>query len=120
MFAGLKRLMKGESNVNIIGRSKVWALVSLGVIVLSGIGLFGRGMNFSLEFEGGTAFVVPSQRAVTVEEVESALTSSTSGRRTSSSRRPPAATVSSASAPSGSAIRRGWKPSRPNSPSLPA
>ena len=28
MFAGLKRLMKGESNVDIIGRSKVWALVS--------------------------------------------------------------------------------------------
>jgi preprotein translocase subunit SecF len=74
MFAGLKRLMKGESNLNIIGRSKIWALVSLGVIVLSGIGLFGRGLNFSLEFDGGTAFVVPTERALTVDEVEAALT----------------------------------------------
>ena len=35
MFAGLKRLMKGESNVDIIGRSKIWALVSLIVIGVS-------------------------------------------------------------------------------------
>ena len=74
MFEGLKRLMKGQSNVDVIGRSKVWALVALGVIVLSGIGLFGRGMNFALEFEGGTAFIVPLERAVTVDEVEAGLT----------------------------------------------
>ncbi|MGH2795847.1 MAG: protein translocase subunit SecF, partial [Actinomycetota bacterium] len=73
MLAGLKRLMKGESNINIIGRSRVWALVSLAVIGVSCVGLFGRQFNLSLEFEGGTAFVVPAERDVTVDEVETAL-----------------------------------------------
>jgi len=73
MLAGLKRLMKGESNVNIIGRSKVWALVSLAVIGVSAIGLFGRGLKLSLEFEGGTAFVAPVEEAVTVAEIEEGL-----------------------------------------------
>ncbi|MGH2784363.1 MAG: protein translocase subunit SecF [Actinomycetota bacterium] len=74
MFDGLKRLMKGESNIDVIGRSKIWAHVALGDVVLSGIGLFGRGMNFSLEFEGGTSFAVPLQRTVTIDEVEAGLT----------------------------------------------
>ena len=73
MLDGLKRLMKGESNIDIIGRSKVWALVSLIVIGVSLGGLFGRHLNLSLEFEGGTAFIVPLQKDVTVDDVESAL-----------------------------------------------
>jgi preprotein translocase subunit SecF len=73
MFAGLKRLMKGESNIDIIGRSKVWALVSLIVIGASLGGLFGRKLNLSLEFEGGTSFAAPLQNDVTVDEVETAL-----------------------------------------------
>jgi preprotein translocase subunit SecF len=73
MLDGLKRLMKGESNVDIIGRSKVWALVALIVIGASLGGLFGRKLNLSLEFEGGTAFVAPLQNDVTVDEVETAL-----------------------------------------------
>jgi len=73
MLAGLKRLMKGESNIDIIGRSKVWALVSLIVIGASFGGLFGRKLNLSLEFEGGTSFAAPLQTDVTVDEVETAL-----------------------------------------------
>ncbi len=73
MLAGLKRLMKGDSNIDIIGRSKVWALVSLIVIGVSLGGLVGRKLNLSLEFEGGTSFAAPLQNDVTVDEVETAL-----------------------------------------------
>ena len=73
MFDGMKRLMKGESNIDIIGRSKVWVLVSLVVIGTACVGLFGRGLNLSLEFDGGTALRVPLERDATVEGVESAL-----------------------------------------------
>ncbi len=75
MLDGLKRLMKGESNIDIIGRSKVWLVVSLIVIGVSCIGLFGRGLNLSLEFEGGTALRVPIAEgtAVTVADAEAAL-----------------------------------------------
>ena len=73
MFAGLKRLMKGESNIDFIGRSKIWLLVSLIVIGVSAVGLFGRQLQLSLEFEGGTAFVVPLDTDVGVQEVEEEL-----------------------------------------------
>ncbi|MEX2554324.1 MAG: protein translocase subunit SecF [Actinomycetota bacterium] len=73
MFAGLKRLMKGESNIDFIGRSKIWLLVSLIVIGVSAIGLFGRQLELSLEFEGGTAFNVPLSTDIGVQEVEEEL-----------------------------------------------
>jgi preprotein translocase subunit SecF len=73
MFAGLKRLMKGESNIDFIGRSKIWLLVSLIVIGVSAIGLFGRQLELSLEFEGGTSFSVPLDTDVDVQEVEEEL-----------------------------------------------
>lgn len=73
MLEGMKRLMKGESNIDIIGRSKVWLLVSLIVIAVSCVGLFGRKLNLGLEFEGGTSFTVPLQTDATVAEVEDAM-----------------------------------------------
>ncbi|MGH2728313.1 MAG: protein translocase subunit SecF [Actinomycetota bacterium] len=75
MLDGLKRLMRGESSIDFIGRSKVWLAVSLVVIGVSCIGLFGRKLNLSLEFEGGTALRVPIANGtdVTVADVEAAL-----------------------------------------------
>ena len=73
MFAGLRRLMKGESNIDFIGRSKVWLIVSIAVVTVSFIGLIGRGFNLSLEFEGGTSFTAPTEKSVTVDQIEKAL-----------------------------------------------
>ena len=73
MFAGLRRLMKGESNIDFIGRSKIWLFVSIAVVTLSLIGLIGRQFNLSLEFEGGTSFTAPTEKRVTVAQLENAL-----------------------------------------------
>jgi preprotein translocase subunit SecF len=73
MLAGLRRLMQGESNIDFIGRSRIWLVVSIVVVALSLTGLIGRGFNLGLEFEGGSAFTAPTERLVTVAQVETAL-----------------------------------------------
>ena len=73
MSGGFRAVLRGESSLNIIGRRRTWAIVSAVIIALSLIGLFGRKLNLSLEFTGGTAMTVPVQTEVTVAEVEEAL-----------------------------------------------
>ncbi|MGZ4240978.1 MAG: protein translocase subunit SecF [Actinomycetota bacterium] len=58
-MAGLRDIVRGEAHFNIIGRFRMWAMIS-GVVLLASLGgLFGRGLNLSLDFEGGTSFTVP-------------------------------------------------------------
>ncbi|SNC60303.1 preprotein translocase subunit SecF [Kytococcus aerolatus] len=51
-------LYTGRRQFDFIGRQKIWYLVSLGLILLSLVGLFGRGINLGLEFTGGSDFRV--------------------------------------------------------------
>jgi preprotein translocase subunit SecF len=81
-MAGLRDIVRGEAHFNIIGRFRLWATVSGVVLVLSLIGLFGRGLNLSIDFKGGTSFTVPitassnlstESDAKAVQDVENAL-----------------------------------------------
>ncbi|CAN5248651.1 protein translocase subunit SecF [soil metagenome] len=68
------RLLSGRSAVDFIGRSRRWALVSLALVVVSLAGLGVRGLNFGIDFTGGTVFVVTSAtRDFTAEQVRAAL-----------------------------------------------
>jgi preprotein translocase subunit SecF len=54
------RLYHGETNVNFVGRRKLWFTVSL-IAVLIGIGsLVTRGLNLGIDFEGGVVWEVPA------------------------------------------------------------
>ncbi|MGH2784611.1 MAG: protein translocase subunit SecF [Actinomycetota bacterium] len=75
MFDRTRRLMKGESNIDFIGRSRIWLIVSIVVVVVSLIGLVGRQFNLGLEFSGGTSLTVPTEKNLTADDVESALSS---------------------------------------------
>jgi preprotein translocase subunit SecF len=75
MFERTRRLMKGESNIDFIGRSRLWLIVSIVVVVLSLTGLFGRKLNLGLEFKGGTSLTVPTERTLSADDVEAALSS---------------------------------------------
>ncbi len=58
-FAALGNdLYTGKRSFDIVGRRKTWYLISAVLIVLSLIGLFGRGINFGIEFRGGSEFRV--------------------------------------------------------------
>jgi preprotein translocase subunit SecF len=73
MLAGLRRVARGESNIDFVGRSRLWAALTLVVIGTSLGGLLGRGLNLGLEFRGGTAFSAPLRRSTTVAAVHDAL-----------------------------------------------
>ncbi|HEX9695599.1 MAG TPA: protein translocase subunit SecF [Actinomycetota bacterium] len=75
LIQGFRRLSKGESNVDIVGRWKTWGLVSLIVFVISIGGLFIRDLNLGLAFEGGSAFSAPvaADKDPTVTDVTAAM-----------------------------------------------
>jgi len=52
-------LYTGRRSIDFVGRQKVWYAISASIIVLALVGIFGRGLNFGLEFRGGSEFRVP-------------------------------------------------------------
>jgi preprotein translocase subunit SecF len=54
------RLYRGEANLNIVGRRKMWFAIA-GALVLIALGSFViRGFELGIEFAGGTQFVIPA------------------------------------------------------------
>jgi preprotein translocase subunit SecF len=49
----LGRLYRGETNIDFIGRRKVWFTISAAIIALCVLTIATRGMNYGIEFEGG-------------------------------------------------------------------
>lgn len=72
-FQALRRIAKGESDIDFIGRSKVWLAVSAVVLGVSLVGVLVVRLDLGLEFEGGTALEVPLQRDASVEDIRDAL-----------------------------------------------
>lgn len=56
--SGLRRLFTGQTDYEFVGRSRQWMIVSAVLLLLAAIGVGVRGVNFSIEFTGGTAFLV--------------------------------------------------------------
>jgi preprotein translocase subunit SecF len=59
------RLFRGETSFDFAGRWKTWFAISGAVILIGVISLATRGLNFSIEFKGGTVWEVPSSASVT-------------------------------------------------------
>ena len=53
-------LYTGKRSFDIVGRQKTWYAVSLVLLILACVGLFGRHLNVGLEFRGGSEFRVSS------------------------------------------------------------
>jgi len=71
---GVRGLLVGESHVDIVGRSRAWFLVTAGLLLLCVLALLVRGLDFGIDFTGGTAYVVaPTTTDFTVEELREAL-----------------------------------------------
>ncbi|GAB3584326.1 protein translocase subunit SecF [Calidifontibacter terrae] len=47
-------LYTGRRQYNLVGRRRLWYLISAVLIAIAAVGLFGRGLNLSLEFKGGS------------------------------------------------------------------
>jgi preprotein translocase subunit SecF len=66
------RLYHGDTNFRIVGRRRLWALLSLAVIGIGMASLALRGLNFGIDFEGGTSWEVDAP-GVSVADTRDAL-----------------------------------------------
>jgi preprotein translocase subunit SecF len=58
------RLFRGETSFDFVGRWRQWFAISAVVILVGLISLSTRGLNFSIDFRGGTVWEVPSNASV--------------------------------------------------------
>jgi preprotein translocase subunit SecF len=57
------RLYRGDISINIVSRQKMWYLISGCILLVSIAALLIRGLNFSVEFKGGSVFEFPATNA---------------------------------------------------------
>ncbi|MCL5292264.1 MAG: protein translocase subunit SecF [Actinobacteria bacterium] len=60
-------------NIDFIGRIKIWFAISATVILIGMVGLGARGLNFGIDFKGGTSFEVKTSKEVTVAKMREEL-----------------------------------------------
>jgi preprotein translocase subunit SecF len=66
------RIYRGEISFDFVGRQKVWYLISGAILVVSIAGLLFNGLNFGVEFKGGSVFQFHSTSA-SVDQVRSTI-----------------------------------------------
>ncbi|WP_426572724.1 protein translocase subunit SecF [Aquihabitans sp. McL0605] len=70
--SGFSRLYHGETNINFIGRWKLWFGISAVFLLIGLVALVGNGLNLGIDFTGGTVWEVPAGKA-DVAEVTKAM-----------------------------------------------
>jgi preprotein translocase subunit SecF len=70
----MRRMRRGDFHLNILGRARMWFVVSGVIVLISIASLAVRQVNAGLEFRGGTAFEAQATSTrVSVKDVRSAL-----------------------------------------------
>jgi preprotein translocase subunit SecF len=70
------KLHRGEISLDFVGRQKVWYLISGLILAVSIVSLLTLGLNFGIEFKGGTVFQFPTKPGVSTSDARAAVTSS--------------------------------------------
>jgi preprotein translocase subunit SecF len=82
------RLYRGEISFDFVGRQKLWYTISGCILVISLLALIFRGLDYSVEFKGGSLFTVPATAAVTQTSLDQVVTQSGGSNPTVSEVRP--------------------------------
>ena len=69
----LSRLYNADTHIDFVGHRKRWFTFSAVILVISVISLLTRGLDLSLDFEGGTVVEVPNAVDVSTSDVRDAL-----------------------------------------------
>jgi preprotein translocase subunit SecF len=72
-IAFARKLYRGETRIDFIGRRKKWYAASAVIILLCLAGMIFRGFNWGIDFRGGDQFQVPVKPGVTLSQVRSAV-----------------------------------------------
>ncbi len=67
------RLHRGEVSLDFVGRQKTWYTVSGLILVVSIVSLLTLGLNFGVEFKGGTVFQFPTKSGATTSDARAAV-----------------------------------------------
>ena len=73
---GIERLYEGKGAIDFIGRSKLWYIIAVALVVISAAAMLLRGFNLGIDFEGGTKMSMPAGELV-VEQVEETFVDAT-------------------------------------------
>jgi preprotein translocase subunit SecF len=67
------RLHRGEVSLDFVGRQKTWYAISGLILLVSVVSLLTLGLNFGVEFKGGTVFQFPTRSGVTTSDARAAV-----------------------------------------------
>lgn len=73
------RLYRGDVSINFVGRQRLWYAISGVIVLVSAVALWVRGLNFSLEFKGGSSFTFPATGNVTQGAISQQVTKAGGG-----------------------------------------
>ena len=68
-----------ELHIDIVGRRRMWFLLSGAAVLISIVALLGPGLNLSIDFRGGTVLEAPNVANASVEQVQAAFESAGHG-----------------------------------------
>ncbi len=68
-------VFRGEHqfHIDIIGRRRMWFLLSASAVVISVYGLLGPGLTLGIDFRGGAVLTYPNESGATVTEIQATL-----------------------------------------------
>ena len=67
------KLIKEKTNYDFFGKWKLWLGISSTLIILSCVSLFFQGLNYGIDFRGGTTIRTESEITVNVSQYRQAL-----------------------------------------------
>ncbi|MCP2340859.1 protein translocase subunit SecF [Actinomadura rupiterrae] len=71
--AVISRIYRGEISADIVGKPRLWYSISGLLIVFSVAGLLIQGLNFGVEFKGGSVFTINKAKSASIEDVRGAV-----------------------------------------------
>jgi preprotein translocase subunit SecF len=63
----------GKTNIDFMGKRNLWYTVSAMVIVIGMISVFAKGLDYGIDFLGGTELIVQFHESATISDVRSAM-----------------------------------------------
>ena len=76
------RLYRGEVSVNFVRKQRMWYTISGVILLISVVALLVRGLNFSLEFTGGSSFTFPASSSTSAGSISRVVTAAGGGDAT--------------------------------------
>ncbi|HEX3515444.1 MAG TPA: protein translocase subunit SecF [Trebonia sp.] len=73
------RLYRGDVSINFVRRQRLWYTISGVILLISVVALLVKGLNFSLEFKGGSSFSFPPTASTSQNAISRVVTAAGGG-----------------------------------------